>query len=165
MNLEQFKERFQNAVEDFCQLEIVTGIGKVTYKEIKRVEHDEQFNKDLETFKGRIEEYTNIVQNDNQTTDELATAKDNLASAYSSSMANRISRNMDYGIQIDYAMITHVDVIDGDIRTYMDTKLATGEDLKGIREMHLNREKEGFAIVESRIQAVAKLIEMLASKL
>jgi hypothetical protein len=55
-------------------------------------------------------------------------------------------------------MVTEIDLIQGDIRTYVDPAFVNG-DYQSLRAFHAEREKEGAAIIQQNLQTLKALYE------
>ncbi len=58
------------------------------------------------------------------------------------------------------AIVTSINLIQGDITTQMSEEFVTGE-YQSLREYHANREKEGFEIIDKNIKAIKSLVDLV----
>ncbi len=57
------------------------------------------------------------------------------------------------------AILTRIDLLDGDIRTVFDEAFVTGE-YKALKSFHTEREKQGHDIIEKNLKALQTLYNM-----
>lgn len=60
------------------------------------------------------------------------------------------------------AILTKINLLDGDIRTVLDPAFVTG-DYKDLQAFHAEREKEGHAIVKANLAALKALFDLAKS--